>query len=375
MIGDRFSPDFIERRRQECVSFQSLPRLSADLVPIYSLERFCQRIARHPKLSRTEVFQQFLESSEWVRSLPPPLSTPCPPLLTPSSTEQNVYKHKHSARASISSDSSDSHPAPSTSAGKVLDTLSDTLLNAFVKLKKPDERFVVLRAYLDSFEEGLTSLERLAGRSKTRLSDLSGDYEDLAVSVQGLGYLESGITDPLMRFERALVDFGGNVKDHSATASEVFLDHVHALLAYSHAFKAVLKLRDQKQLDFEELSHYLSTVVADRERLASGGGYGMGLGGYFKERLEQFKGGETDMSREAKIRRMDARIKEVRCFLSFPSSLFTSLASFSSIPLFPPPVYPRSFKTLSSPPRTPRTPSTIKSSPSKPSSARQSAMR
>lgn len=215
---------------------------------------------------------------------------------------QNVYKHKHHARASSIDDG---HSG-------VLDTLSDTLLNAFTKLKKPDERFVIIRQHLDSFEEGLTSLERLAGRSKTRMSDLSGDYEDLAVSVQGLGYLESGITEPLMRFERALVDFGANVKDHSASASEGFLEHVHSLLAYSQSFKSVLKLRDQKQLDFEELSSYLSNVVRERDRLAGGYGYGMGIGSYLKERMETLRGGETDMSRAARLQRLDAKIKEVR---------------------------------------------------------------
>ncbi|POY70535.1 hypothetical protein BMF94_6449 [Rhodotorula taiwanensis] len=260
VIGDRFSPDFIERRRQD-------------------LERFLQRVARHPRLSRTEVFQAFLESTEW-----------------------NVFKHKHHAR---STSQDDSHTG-------VLDTLSDTLLNAFTKLKKPDERFVVIRTHLDSFEEGLASLERLAGRSKTRMGDLSGDYEDLAVSVQGLGYLESGITDPLMRFERALVDFGANVKDHSASATEQFLEHVHSLLGYSHAFKGVLKLRDQKQLDFEELSAYLSNVVVERDRLANGYGYGMGIGSYFKEKVESLRGGETDMSRAARLLRLDAKIKELQ---------------------------------------------------------------
>ncbi|KWU41898.1 hypothetical protein RHOSPDRAFT_30300 [Rhodotorula sp. JG-1b] len=263
VIGDRFSPEFIERRRQD-------------------LERFLQRVGRHPKLSRTEVFQAFLESTEW-----------------------NVFKHKHHARSTSQDESNHT-------GGGVLDSLSDTLLNAFTKLKKPDERFVVIRQHLDSFEEGLASLERLAARSKTRMGDLSGDYEDLAVSVQGLGYLESGITDPLMRFERALVDFGANVKDHSALSTELFLEHVHSLLGYSHAFKGVLKLRDQKQLDFEELSAYLSNVVVERDRLANGYGYGMGLGSYFKEKVESLRGGETDMSRAARLQRLDAKIKELQ---------------------------------------------------------------
>lgn len=232
-----------------------------------------------------------------------------------------MYKHKHQAHVTAADD------APSG----VLDSLSDTLLNAFAKLKKPDERFVVIRQHLDSFEEGLTSLERLAGRSRTRMGDLSGDYEDLAVSVQGLGYLESGITEPLMRFERALVDFGAGVKDHSASASEGFLEHVHSLLAYSHAFKGVLKLRDQKQLDFEELSAYLSNVATERDRLAGGYGYGMGLGSYFKEKLESIKGGETDMSRAARLQRLDAKIKEVR-----PLPLSLSLSTRSADPTPPP---------------------------------------
>lgn len=45
--GDRFSTDFIEKRR-------------------ISLERFVQRISRHPILGRAEFFVMFLESSEFV---------------------------------------------------------------------------------------------------------------------------------------------------------------------------------------------------------------------------------------------------------------------------------------------------------------------
>ncbi|CEQ38820.1 SPOSA6832_00271 [Sporobolomyces salmonicolor] len=298
VVGDRFSPEFIERRRVD-------------------LERFLQRVSRHHKLSRTAIFQNFLESTEWVRtrSFRAPhlwlmLALAVGPFTL--SPRQNVYKHKHTAASAHSDD------PPSG----LLDNLSDTLLNAFSKLKKPDDRFTAIRAHLDSFEEGLASIERLGARSRTRLGDLSGDYEDLAVSVQGLGYLESGITEPLMRFERALVEFGESVKDHSAASSEGFLEHLHSLLSYSHAFKAVLKLRDQKQLDFEELSTYLSNVVMERERLAGGYGYGMGIGNYFKEKMEGLRGGETDMSRVARLGRLDAKIKEVR--LSRPSSVLIS---------------------------------------------------
>lgn len=220
--------------------------------------------------------------------------------------KQNVYKHKHTA-----------HPADPESPAGLLDNISDTLLNAFVKMRKPDERFVEMKHRLDQFEEGLASIERLGARSKTRLGDLSGDYEDLATSVQGLGYLESGITDPLSRFERALIEFGHTVRDNSGAATDPFLEHLHSLLAYSTVFRGVLKLRDQKQLDFEELSTYLSNVVSERDRLAGGFGYGMGIGNYFKEKVESFRGGEVDGSREVKIAKLDVKIKEVSLSVLF----------------------------------------------------------
>lgn len=37
--------------------------------------------------------------------------------------------------------------------------------------------------------------------------DLATDYEDFAKSIEGLGYLESGITDPLNRFATASTEW------------------------------------------------------------------------------------------------------------------------------------------------------------------------
>jgi sorting nexin-4 len=94
--------------------------------------------------------------------------------------------------------------------------------------------------------------------------------------------------------------------------------HLHSLLTYSHANRAVLKLRDQKQLDFEELSDYLSGVTAERDRLSAiinghAGSSGLGLGAYIKDRVDAFRGLDDDRSRVEKMRKLDIKIKEVRC--------------------------------------------------------------
>jgi len=95
--------------------------------------------------------------------------------------------------------------------------------------------------------------------------------------------------------------------------------HLHSLLTYSHANRAVLKLRDQKQLDFEELSDYLSGVTAERDRLSAiisghAGSTGLGLGAYLKDRVDALRGLDDDRSRVEKMKKLDVKIKEVSEF-------------------------------------------------------------
>jgi sorting nexin-4 len=60
------------------------------------------------------------------------------------------------------------HPPGPEPAPSLLDNLSDTLLNAFAKVRKPDERFTEMREGIDRFQEGLGGVERLWTRSRTR---------------------------------------------------------------------------------------------------------------------------------------------------------------------------------------------------------------
>ena len=158
----------------------------------------------------------------------------------------------------------------------------------------------------------------------------------MAVAVQGLGFLESGITDPLNHFSNTLLEFSALLRHtvrrpvyrpvtwlslffffpQTQTTTDPLLTHIHSLLTYSHANRAVLKLRDQKQLDFEELSDYLSGVTSERDRLAAvisghAGSTGLGIGAYLKDRVDAIRGADDDRSRVEKMRKLDSKIKEV----------------------------------------------------------------
>lgn len=77
----------------------------------------------------------------------------------------------------------------------------------------------------------------------------------------------------------------------------------------------MLKLRDQKQVELEELSDYLSGVTAERDRLSAiirghAGSTGLGLSAYIRDRVDAIRGADDDRSRVEKMRKLDIRIKE-----------------------------------------------------------------
>jgi sorting nexin-4 len=113
-----------------------------------------------------------------------------------------------------------------------------------------------------------------------------------------------------------------------------FLVHLHSLLAYSHAHRAVLKLRDQKQLDLEELTEYLSGVTAERDRLSAiisghAGSSGLGLSAYLRDKMDAIRGADDDRSRVEKMKKLDAKINEVSVALRFSTLLTSEVAERS----------------------------------------------
>jgi hypothetical protein len=53
------------------------------------------------------------------------------------------------------------------------------------------------------------------------LVDLASDYQDMAAAYQGLGYLESGITEPLNRFAEKMLDFSALLKHAVSLVSPI----------------------------------------------------------------------------------------------------------------------------------------------------------
>jgi sorting nexin-4 len=74
-----------------------------------------------------------------------------------------------------------------------------------------------------------------------------------------------------------------------------------------------LKLRDQKQVDYEELTEYLAATEKERERTMhpSMMDRGLNITGYLTDKIQEARGIDSEKMRREKILKLDMRIREV----------------------------------------------------------------
>lgn len=260
--GDRFGTDFTQRRAN-------------------SLHRFLIRISLHPVLRRSNILISFLESNDW-----------------------NAIMRSRPQRGSTSSEQG---------AAGVFDNFTDTFINAFTKVHKPDKRFIDVREKSDKLDEDLGHVEKIVARVARREGDLETDYKDLAEQFQKLLTLEPGVEQSVHAFAASVEDTSAGIKVLKDHTDQDYLGSLRDMQAYSTAVKNLLKAREQKQLDFEQLTEYLTKSTSDRDILASSHGSSSltGPGGFIRSKLEDVRGVDHEQSRRERLRRLELRIEEL----------------------------------------------------------------
>ncbi|KAI1202768.1 hypothetical protein F5X97DRAFT_285642 [Nemania serpens] len=261
--GDRFGPDFTNRRA-------------------YSLQRFLKRITLHPILRRAPLLHTFLESPDW-----------------------NATMRSRAGRTSITSE---------PGSGGVFDNFADTFINAFTKVHKHDKRFIEVREKSDKLDEDLAQVEKVVARVVRRETDLEVDLRDLTEQFQKLITLEPGVETAVHGFAASIEDSAAGLKKLREHTDQDYLGSLRDMQAYSLALKNLLKAREQKQLDHEQLTEYLNKSTLDRDSLASG--YGSsgalgGAGGFIRSKIEDVRGVDHDASRRERQRKLEIRIDEL----------------------------------------------------------------
>ncbi|KAJ9216612.1 hypothetical protein DTO166G4_1828 [Paecilomyces variotii] len=266
--GDRFGPDFTQRRA-------------------WSLHRFLKRLTLHPVLRRAPILVIFLESPDW-----------------------NAHMRLRSQRASSTSDG--------TAAPGIFDNFTDTFVNAFTKVHKPDKRFIEVREKADKLDEDLGHVEKIVARVARREGDLEADYADLATQFRKLVPLEPNVEVPLQIFAASVEETTRGLKMLKEHTDQNYLGSLRDMEAYILSVKGLLKTREQKQLDFEALVEYRNKAVADREALANNPSsyyasnpLTSSPASFIRSKMEDMRGVDHEQSRRERVRKLELRIDEL----------------------------------------------------------------
>lgn len=270
--GDRFGPDFTARRAS-------------------SFQRFLSRLALHPVLRKASIFHTFLESPDW-----------------------NATMRSRSARGSL--DAPELSGQGNQGGEGFLNTFTDSFMNAFTKVHKPDRRFIEVKEKADKLDDDLNILEKIISRVARREADLETDFKDLAEQFQKLITLEPGVETAVHAFAASVEDTSSGLKKLKDHTDQDYLGSLRDMVAYSGALKNLLKAREQKQLDYEQLTEYLNKSTVDRDLLASGHAYGGssalgGAGGFIRSKIEDVRGVDHEQARRDRQRKLELRIDEL----------------------------------------------------------------
>ncbi|KAK8016333.1 hypothetical protein PG993_014522 [Apiospora rasikravindrae] len=194
--------------------------------------------------------------------------------------------------------------------GGVFDNFADTFINAFTKVNKADKRFIEVRERSDKLDDDLGHVEKVIARVVRRESDLETDLHDLAEQFQKLIVLEPGVESNVHAFAASIEDTAMGLRKLKDHTDQDYLGSLRDMSAYSIALKNLLKAREQKQLDHEQLTEYLNKSTLDRDSLASGYG-STGAGGFIRSKIEDVRGVDHEASRRERLRKLEIRIDEL----------------------------------------------------------------
>ncbi|PQE20315.1 sorting nexin-4 protein [Rutstroemia sp. NJR-2017a BBW] len=186
-------------------------------------------------------------------------------------------------------------------ASGVFDNFTDTFINAFTKVHKPDKRFIEVKEKSDKLDEDLGHIEKIVARVARREGDLEADYKDLAEQFQRLINLEPGVAPSVHAFSASVEDTSSGIKNLKDHTDQNYLGSLRDMQAYSTA------------LDFEQLTEYLAKSTTDRDILASSHGSSAltGAGGFIRSKIEDVRGVDHEQSRRERLRRLELRIDEL----------------------------------------------------------------
>lgn len=123
--------------------------------------------------------------------------------------------------------------------------------------------------------------------------------------------METPLGEVLNSVGTTVSQYGRNLKFKIDQSDEEYLGNVHDYLHYCSQVKSVLRIRDQKQVDYEELVHYLEKTTQERDETARYG-HASGLFGMIKGKMDELKGTNLQLKKQERVQRLEKKIVELQ---------------------------------------------------------------
>lgn len=200
----------------------------------------------------------------------------------------------------------------------IFDNFTDSFVNAFTKVHKPDRRFIEVKEKADKLDEDLNHVEKIVARVARRESDLETDYNELATQFRKLVPLEPDVEVPLQVFAASVEETARGIKNLKDHTDQNYLGSLRDMEAYILSVKALLKSREQKQLDFEALVDYRNKAAAERESLETNPSsyyasnpLTSSPASFIRSKMEDMRGVDHEQSRRERMRKLEIKIEEL----------------------------------------------------------------
>ncbi|KAL6946586.1 hypothetical protein ACO0RG_000742 [Hanseniaspora osmophila] len=284
--GDRFSPSFTQKR-------------------CHSLQNFLQKLALHPVYKNSKILETFLTNS----------------------TEWEIYRRTINI-SNAEGSSGKSHAGNGGNSSNKED-VSDYFINAFKHVHHQSDEFIEIKEKSEKLDYNIKKIDKVTHRVVKLQDGLIEDYgkfskgidnfrellmknefssgcadnnsadENMSISVD-----HSKLVESLAVLNSGLVTMQYALKDLTKYYDFEYLTDLRDMEHYIDNLKHLVKLKDQKQIDYEELNDYLTKSITEKNNLISG--Y---TGNFFTNKLEEIAGINQEQSRREKISKLDGKIE------------------------------------------------------------------
>jgi sorting nexin-4 len=197
----------------------------------------------------------------------------------------------------------------------LIDNVSETLLHTFAKSspRKQDERSEPHRIQVGQLEDSIARAERSQIRLARADRSLSASLTELSTCTIDLSKMETGMGQPLANFSQRLSQAAAKLSVKGKEEEIGTVAALHMYVGYCEAVKDLLKLRDQKQVEAEALSDYLSKAMVDRDRYSIPGKIGGGIAGWVKGQYdERVRGVDPERSRLESLAKLERKVASLQ---------------------------------------------------------------